>query len=231
EGEHADLGLGQRLQQPREDSGQREVERTGDGEGRERSLVRHTAGHGTRRADEARLVRGVGERDDRCGMGGGPIRRFGPGRQPAHGEVAWMLVQRASAHGATTEVDSPRVSDSPSAMLADCTAAPAVPLVKLSIATTATTRPARSSTATWTCAVLAPRTAAVVGHCPSASRCTNGSSAYACSHASRAVAASPVSLAVTVARIPRLIGTRVGVNDRLTGAPAAAARFCSISGM
>jgi hypothetical protein len=40
-----------------------------------------------------------------------------------------------------------------------------------------------------------------------------------------------VSGAEQVARMPRLIGTRVGVKLTLTGAPAAWERFCTISGV
>src|SRR5690625_7810353 len=36
---------------------------------------------------------------------------------------------------------------------------------------------------------------------------------------------------VAVARIPRDIGTSVGVNDTVVGVPAARERFCSISGI
>ena len=48
------------------------------------------------------------------------------------------------------------VSGSPRATFIDCSAAPAVPLTRLSIAHKATTLPAFSSIATWTSAVLAP---------------------------------------------------------------------------
>ena len=67
--------------------------------------------------------------------------------------------------------------------------------------------------------MLAPSTCAVAGHCPSGSRCTNGSSAYALSYTARAPAASMpgASFAVQVARMPRLIGTRVGVKLTVTG--------------
>src|SRR5690606_39065147 len=60
------------------------------------------------------------------------------------------------AHGATPFTVRPRCSGRPSAMLADWIAAPAVPLTRLSIAETTTTRPAFSSTATPMRAVLAP---------------------------------------------------------------------------
>ena len=60
-----------------------------------------------------------------------------------------------------------------------CTAAPPVPLARLSTAATATSRPADSSTVTCTCTALEPTTDLVCGHWPGRSRCTNGSSAYA----------------------------------------------------
>ena len=125
-------------------------------------------------------------------------------------------------------------------MFMDCTAAPAVPLTRLSIAVTVTTRPAAWSTATWTSAVFAPRVIAVVGHCPADSTRTNGSPTYASSQAwrtraSRAAgsrrAASSDRRAVTVARMPRDMGTSVGVNEMLTAGAPAARRFCAISGM
>ncbi len=55
--------------------------------------------------------------------------------------------------------------------------------------------------------------AAVCGHGPSGSTCTNGSSAYARGqHRPRVGAAAPAR-AVTVARMPRGIGASTGVND------------------
>ena len=80
------------------------------------------------------------------------------------------------AHGATPIVVSPRSSGRPRARLALWTAPPAVPLVRLSMAATAMTRPARSSRATWTAATLAPSRHAVAGHSPSGSSRTNRSS-------------------------------------------------------
>ena len=56
-------------------------------------------------------------------------------------------------------------------------AAPAVPLVRLSIAQMATSRLARSSTVTWSAATLLPSTDCVVGQVPSGSKVTNASSA------------------------------------------------------
>src|SRR3712207_2927018 len=81
---------------------------------------------------------------------------------------------RGDAHGATPTSGRPAVSGRPSARLAHWTAAPPVPLVRLSTAATTTNRPADGSTATCSATVLAPSTWAVVGHCPSGSRCTNG---------------------------------------------------------
>src|SRR5699024_7107688 len=80
-------------------------------------------------------------------------------------------------HGAIPTVESPVVSGQPRAMFIDCTAPPAVPLVRLSTAPTATNRPVRSSTVACTCTVFAPIVAWVCGHWPSGSRCTNGSDA------------------------------------------------------
>ena len=83
------------------------------------------------------------------------------------------------AHGATPTVVSPSVSSSPKARLRHCTAAPAVPFARLSMAPIATTRPAASSTATCRWAVFAPATALVCGHSPSGTRWMNGSASYA----------------------------------------------------
>src|SRR5690606_29834149 len=83
----------------------------------------------------------------------------------------------SSDQGATAVVGRPSVSGRPSARFIDCTAPPAVPLTRLSIAQTVTTRPALASTATCTSAVFAPVVAPLVGHCPSGSSRTNGSSA------------------------------------------------------
>ena len=70
-------------------------------------------------------------------------------------------------------------------MLAHWIAPPAVPLARLSTAATAMTRPTRSSTVTWMWTLLLPRTSAVRGQTPGASRWTKASSAYAASHAAR----------------------------------------------
>ena len=64
-----------------------------------------------------------------------------------------------------------------------CTAPPAVPLVRLSSAATAISRPASGSTATCTCTALEPSTDWVCGHWPAGSRWTNGSSANASAYA------------------------------------------------
>ena len=77
----------------------------------------------------------------------------------------------------------------------DCTAPPAVPLVRLSIAATATSRRASGSTVTCRWTVFAPSVAAVLGHVPSGSRWTNGSSAYAFAYASTTSAADGVRAA------------------------------------
>src|SRR5262249_20261505 len=80
-------------------------------------------------------------------------------------------------HGATPVVGRPVVSGSPMAMVMHCTAAPAVPLARLSTAPTTTSLRASTSTATCKVTTLEPSTAPVVGHWPAGSRCTNGSSA------------------------------------------------------
>src|SRR5690606_3910577 len=163
-------------------------------------------------------------------------RGLEPGRDAGGAEP----LRGGDGHGATPSVVRPAVCGRPSAMFMDCTAAPAVPLTRLSIAVTVTTRPAAWSTATWTSAVFAPRVIAVVGHWPAGSTRTNGSPAYASSHAWRTRAssaagsrraASSARRAVTVARMPRDIGTRVGVKEMLTSGAPAARRFCAISGM
>ena len=61
--------------------------------------------------------------------------------------------------------------------LRDWIAAPAVPLTRLSSALTATTRPARSSTARPMRQVFAPVVSPERGKEPAGSTCTNGSSA------------------------------------------------------
>src|SRR5690606_10734863 len=99
----------------------------------------------------------------------------------AHGRAfqAWREAREEiggrAGQGATAAAGRPAVSGRPSAMLALCTAPPAVPLARLSSAAQATIRPAASSTVTWTRAVLAPRVMPVVGQAPSGSRCTKGS--------------------------------------------------------
>src|SRR5699024_7935180 len=134
------------------------------------------------------------------------------------------------AHGATPVVGRPVVSARPRERFLHWTAAPAVPLVRLSSAATATTRPARSSRVTCTWTRLEPRTLPVCGQLPSGRRWTKGSSAYASAQAARTEAASApfAALAVVVARIPRGIGARVGVKETLAARPAATERFRSI---
>src|SRR5690606_8530902 len=81
-------------------------------------------------------------------------------------------------HGATPVVGRPEVSGRPRARLRHCTAAPAVPLVRLSIAAMTTSRRASVSTATCRARLFEPRVAFVVGQEPSGRTCTNGSSPY-----------------------------------------------------
>src|SRR5699024_2743009 len=120
----------------------------------------HAGGH---------LLRAVVDHEGQIGAAGG----FQPGSDPGGPEA----LRGGNAHGATPSRGKPRVSGQPHARFIDCTAAPAVPLTRLSMAQTLTTRPALSSTATCTWAVFAPTVPAVLGHCPSASTCTKGSSA------------------------------------------------------
>ena len=80
-----------------------------------------------------------------------------------------------SAHGASPIVASPAVSARPSATLADWTAPPDAPLVRLSIAHMAITVPVRSSNRADTWAALDPSTDFVAGG--PAVTATNGSSA------------------------------------------------------
>src|ERR1035441_4111621 len=86
-----------------------------------------------------------------------------------------VVARDCGGHGATPTTDSPSVSGQPSARFIDCTAAPAAPLTRLSIAQTATSFAASWSTATASCATLLPTTAPVRGSTPSGSRCTKGS--------------------------------------------------------
>src|SRR5690606_28299326 len=71
------------------------------------------------------------------------------------------------AHGATPFTVRARSSGRPSARFMDCTAAPAVPLTRLSTAVTTTTRSAARSIARPIRAVFAPSTSAVRGKRPS----------------------------------------------------------------
>ena len=79
--------------------------------------------------------------------------------EPHDRDVLGVLheVPRHGAHGATPATGSPVVSGSPRARLRHWTAAPAVPLVRLSTAATTTTRPTRSSRTTWRWTTLLTR--------------------------------------------------------------------------
>ena len=79
--------------------------------------------------------------------------------------------------------------------------------------------------------MFAPSVAAVVGHVPSGSRCTNGSSAYAFAYASTTSAADASVRAVQVARMPRGSGASTGVKLTPTVLPATTDRFWAISGV
>src|SRR5699024_6693907 len=138
--------------------------------------------------DDAGLARG--HRDGEQARRLGPAGDVGAGPQPDDRQLLGVLADgprvvvdgstgRLGGHGASPTVLSPEVSSSPSARIMHCTAAPAVPLARLSTAPTATGRPAAASTVTWTWRALAPSTAWVCGHCPSGSRWTKGSGSYA----------------------------------------------------
>src|SRR4029078_7483225 len=81
-----------------------------------------------------------------------------------------------NGHGATPCRLRPAASGRPSAIFMDCTAPPAVPLVRLSMTQVTITRPVCSSNASCMTAWFDPWTDLVDGHWPSGSRCTNGSS-------------------------------------------------------
>ncbi len=104
------------------------------------------AGRGERGAvvDDQGEVRGAGGLDP----GGDAGRPEAQGR--GHADV--LVV----GHGATPFTGRPSSSGRPRAMFMLCTAPPAVPLTRLSIALIATIRPAAPSRATCTSAVLAP---------------------------------------------------------------------------
>src|SRR5699024_7142032 len=120
----------------------------------------HTGGH---------VLRAVVDHEGQIGAAGGS--------QPGGDTGSSEALRGGDGHRATASEGRPRVSGHPHARFIDCTAAPAVPLTRLSMAQTLTTRPALSSTATCTWAVFAPTVPAVLGHCPSARTCTKGSSA------------------------------------------------------
>src|SRR5690606_7599353 len=99
------------------------------------------------------------------------------GPESPRGDDALRPVQRVVVgHGATPVVGRPVVSGMPRARLRHCTAAPAVPLVRLSIAATTTRRRALVSTAICRATLFEPRVAFVVGQEPSGRTWTNGSS-------------------------------------------------------
>ena len=168
-------GVGERRQQPGEHAGQREVERALDRERGERSLLADLARHTPRAAHQRGLGRGGGHREARSPTTPSRGRRHRrPSRTTTSGSACWSSVtRRVVGHGGRLTVRprpwSGRSSSArPSARFMHWTAAPAVPLVRLSTAPTATIRPAASSTVTWRCTALEPRTAWVCGHCPRA---------------------------------------------------------------
>ena len=131
---------------------------------------------------------------------GPPLRSTGPGSRPARG--------RDSCTGS---------------------APPAVPLVRLSIAPTATSRPARSSTVTCRWTAFDPTVALVVGHEPSGKQVHERLLLVRTPrrHRGRLPSVTPGLIgADAVARMPRDIGARTGVKLTLTGSSVRVARFC-----
>src|SRR5690606_25321653 len=95
----------------------------------------------------------------------------------AGGGGRWVGVGVGKTHGATPCMSNPVFSSRPKAMFIDWTAAPAVPLVRLSSAAVTITRLAWVSKASCNWTWLEACTAPVVGHWPSGSKCTNSSPA------------------------------------------------------
>ena len=131
------------------------------------------------------------------------------------------IVVGASRSWRESDVESPVASSRPRARFMHWTAAPAVPLARLSTAPTATRRPARSSTVTCRCTALEPSTDCVWGHWPSGQqvderlvgvrRRVGGADVCLGGHPVERAAPS------TVARMPRDIGTSSGVKLTFTG--------------
>ena len=135
--------------------------------------------------------------------------------------------------GPTPSVVRPVVSARPRARFMHWTAPPAVPLVRLSRAATATSRRAAASTATCTCTVLAPSVDWVCGHCPGAAggRTARRRTPPRRPRTPARCSSRSASGVVQVARMPRDIGTRTGVKDTRGAAAPQWARFWMISGV
>src|SRR5439155_7557442 len=97
-----------------------------------------------------------------------PACRLEPGGNASEAETP---------HGATPCAVRPAVSGRPSIRLAHCTACPAAPLPRLSIAAITMIRPLSPSTVDCRWTALDPSVAPVAGHTPSGSSRTNGSPA------------------------------------------------------
>src|SRR5262249_38991222 len=115
------------------------------------------AGRGAQRplVDDQGEVRGTGRLQPGCHPGGAEAARGGDadaGRRLRRRR----LLCCAAAHGATPILGRPRPSGRPRARFMLCTAPPAVPLVRLSMALITMIRPVDSSSATCTWTVLAP---------------------------------------------------------------------------
>src|SRR6202044_521078 len=100
-----------------------------------------------------RVRRAVVDHDGQIGQPG-LLDAGGDARRPEPG-------CRCDGHGATPIADRPAVSGRPSMRLAFWMACPAAPLPRLSMAATATARPAWASAAACRCTALDPPTAAV----------------------------------------------------------------------
>ena len=139
----------ERLQQTGQHADQRMVQRAVDAEGDERPDAGDGAGQASYAQITTELVRGPGDARERrlVVVVAAPsaarerARAAGPGRAaPGAGSARHTVT--GDGHGATPTLDRPVVSGRPRARFMHWTAPPAVPLVRLSSAATATSRPA-----------------------------------------------------------------------------------------
>ena len=185
--------------------------------------------HSTGAAFTRLLVKHAGRRVERAvvddqreiGAAAGPDAGGDPGGPEAPGG--------GDAHGATPSALRPAVSGRPRTRLAHCTAWPAAPLPRLSIALQTTTRPESASTVACRWALLLPsgrggvRPAAVGQQVDE--RLRRRTPPRGRHRTASASTPGRAGRAVTVARMPRGIGARTGVKDSVR-APVA----CRISG-